>query len=205
MNREQVSIGEMGGAGLGHWVGTPMAFLVRMALEEADALEDAVAVFRDRPRTCEYYYVVADGETGQAVGMEASWNVFGVIRMGERHPKLPHPVPDAVLLSAGDRYEELVRRVRDGHGTFDAESAIHLMDRPVAMKSNLHNVLFETATGRLWVANASIDGQPAATQPYHAFQFRDLLENEADSSAPTFNLPDRDRPTRAIQVGGGVR
>ncbi len=36
MNAEKISIGEMGGKGLGHWDGVPMAFLVRMALEEAD-------------------------------------------------------------------------------------------------------------------------------------------------------------------------
>ena len=36
MNAEKVSIGEMGGKGLGHWDGVPMAFLVRMVLEEAD-------------------------------------------------------------------------------------------------------------------------------------------------------------------------
>ena len=36
MNAERISIGEMGGPGLGHWDGVPMAFLVRMALEEAD-------------------------------------------------------------------------------------------------------------------------------------------------------------------------
>ena len=91
---------------------------------------------------------------------------------------------DAVLLSAGDRYKELVRRVKAGHGTFDAESARHLMDRPVAMKSNLHSVLFETTTGRLWVANASKDGKPAAEQPYHAFHFPELLTHQADPSAP---------------------
>jgi hypothetical protein len=50
------------------------------------------------------------------------------------------------------------------------------MDRPVAMKSNLHNVLFEPRSTRMWVANASSDGEPAANQEYHAFQFTDLLK-----------------------------
>ncbi len=36
MNAERVSIGEMGGKGMGHWDGMPMAFLVRTVLEEAD-------------------------------------------------------------------------------------------------------------------------------------------------------------------------
>lgn len=194
MNAERVSIGEMGGRGLGHWNGVPMALLVRMALEESHSLDEAVAIFRDHPRTCEYYYVIADGETGQGVGMEASWDVFGVIKMGESHPKLPHAVPDSVLLSAGDRYEELVKRVKAGHGTFDAESARRLMDRPVAMKSNLHSVLFETSTTRLWVANASTDAQPAVTQPYHEFRLTELLTHRPDTSAPALPGPPRAAP-----------
>jgi hypothetical protein len=58
------------------------------------------------------------------------------------------------------------------------------MDRPVAMKSNLHSVLFETTTTRFWVANASTEGEPAATQPYHAFQLSELLSHKPDLSAP---------------------
>ncbi len=120
---KKVSIGEMGGRGLGHWEGVPMAFLLRWALEEAETLEKAVAVFRDNPRTCEYYYVIADGKTGKGVGMVGSWDRFETIAMGERHERLPVAVKDAVLLSADDRYKELARRVQAGHGTFDAESA----------------------------------------------------------------------------------
>ncbi len=189
MNAERISIGEMGGGGTGHWDGTPMAFLMRIALEEADSLEQAVKTFRDRPRTCEYYFVIADGETKKAVGMEASWNVFTTLAMGQGHPKLPDPVKDAVVLSAGDRYKELVKRVKAGAGTFDVEGAIHLMDRPVAMKSNLHSVLFETTTGRFWVANASKDGKPAATQPFHAYDLHALLGRKADESAPALSPP----------------
>ncbi len=58
------------------------------------------------------------------------------------------------------------------------------MDRPVAMKSNLHSVLFETTTTRFWVANASADGQPASNQPYHGFQLSELLGHRAAPSSP---------------------
>ena len=184
MNAEKVSIGEMGGKGMGHWDGVPMAFLMRMVLEEAMTLDQAIAIFRDHPRTCEYYFVIADGKTGKGVGMEASWDAFTVVDMGESNPKLPEAVKDAVLLSAGDRYKELVRRVKAGHGKFDAEIARHLMDRPVAMKSNLHSVLFETTTSKLWVANASKEGKPAAEQPYQEFKLRELLGHQGDASSP---------------------
>ncbi|MFO0961059.1 MAG: C45 family peptidase [Isosphaeraceae bacterium] len=189
MNAEHVSVGEMGGRGMGHWAGVPMAFLMRMALEEAHTLDEAIAVFRDNPRTCEYYYVLADGKTGKAVGMEGTWAKFGTIAMGESHPRLPHAIPDAVVLSVGDRYEALAKRVQDGFGRFDPESAIRLMDRPVAMKSNLHNVLFEPKSTRFWVANASKEGEPAATQPYHAYRLDELLARSADPSAPALPPP----------------
>jgi hypothetical protein len=174
-----------------------MAFLVRMVLEEADGLERGIGVFHDHPRTCEYYFVIADGQTGKAVGMEACWNAFNVIGMGESHPRLPTALKDAVVLSAGNRYKELVRRVEKGLGTFDDEGARRLMDRPVAMKSNLHSVLFETTTTRFWVANASKDGKPAAEQPYHAFRLRDLLTHQADPSARELPPPPAPRTQAA--------
>ena len=188
MNSKSVSVGEMGGKGLGHWAGVPMSFLVREVLQRAGDLDEAVAIFRDTPRTCQYFYVVADGKTNRAMGMEASWDRFEIVKPGESNPLLPNPVEDAVLLSAGDRYNELVRRTKEGHGTFDAESARKLMDCPVAMKSNLHDVLFAPKSTKLWVANASIDKKPAAEQKYYAFQLSELLARRPESSAPEIPL-----------------
>lgn len=177
MNAKNVSIGEMGGGGLGHWHGMPMAVLMRQALQTCSTFEEVLEVYRGTPRTCQYFYVVADGKTNQACGMEASWDRMEVIMPGQSHERLPLPVADCALLSAGGRYEELVTRVKAGHGHFTAEEALHLMDRPVAMKSNLHNVLFEPKTTRFWVSNAGSDGTPAAEQPYHAFELNKLLHS----------------------------
>ena len=148
---------------LGHWDGVPMAFLVRMALEEADNLDEA---HRRLPRPSPNLPVFLRRRRRQlepqAVGLEASWDAFKVVRMGEAEPRLPHA--DSRRRPALDR--DPLRGARPAGQvwdsvTFDAESARHLMDRPVAMKSNLHSVLFETSTTRFWVANASTDGQPA--------------------------------------------
>lgn len=190
MNAEHVSIGEMGGRGLGHWQGVPMSLLVREVLETGSDLEKAIAVFRDSPRTCEYFYVIADAKTNEAVGMEASWDEFTLVQPGTAHPLLPNPVKDCVLLSAGDRYKELVRRAKEGRGGFTAREALKLMERPVAMKSNLHNVLFEPETTRFWVANASKDKQPAAEQPYHPFQLTELLKRSPDASSREIPMPE---------------
>ncbi|QDT53348.1 Acyl-coenzyme A:6-aminopenicillanic acid acyl-transferase [Caulifigura coniformis] len=184
MNAEHVSIGEMGGGGLGHWNGVPMAFLVRDALERGKTIEDVLTIYRETPRTCQYFYVVADAKTNKAVGMEASWDVMTVIEPGQADPRLPRPVKDCALLSAGDRYQELVNRVEKGHGEFTPESALRLMDMGVAMKSNLHNVLFEPKSTKFWVSNATSDKKPAAEQPYHAFQLSELLKRKPDMSSP---------------------
>lgn len=184
MNSHRVSIGEMGGHGLGHWDGMPMALLVREVLETAEDLDQAIAVFRDNPRTCEYYFVIGDGTSNRAVGMEASWNRFELVWPGESNEKLPVAVEDCVLLSQGDRYRELVRRTQAQHGKLDVQSAMRLMDRPVAMGSNLHNVLFEPSTTRLWVANATAEGAPAAEQAYQEFYLDSLLEKAPDSAVP---------------------
>ncbi len=183
MNARHVSIGEMGGGGYGHWSGVPMAVLVRQVLGSAEDLPAAVTLFRDQPRTCQYFFVIADGKTNQAVGMEASWNRFELIKPGSTNDLLPTPVKDCVLLSTGDRYRELVRRAKQGHGDFTAESARRLMDRPVSMNSNLHNVLFEPASLRLWVANATADLQPAADQNYQEFSLGELLARRPDAGA----------------------
>jgi hypothetical protein len=190
MNAQHVSIGEMGGGGQGHWGGVPMALLVREVLSSAKTLDEAIAVFKNNPRTCQYFYVVADAKTNQAVGMEASWDKVQIIQPGKAHPLLPNPVKDCALLSAGSRYEELVKRAKSGHGQFDVPAALELMDRPVAMSSNLHNVLFEPKSTRFWVANASPDKQPAASQPYYQFQLTKLLDRRPESDAKEIPMPE---------------
>jgi outer membrane lipoprotein-sorting protein len=167
MNEKHISIGEMGGRGQGQWDGKPMAQLLREVMEKAATLEEAVDLMRRGPRTCEYYYVISDGTRKQAVGIAATPTTFEVIRAGEAHPRLPHAIADAVLMSAGDRYEELARRVQAAYGKLDADGARHLMDRPVCMNSNLHSVLFAPDTLDFWVANADAKNVASACRFTH--------------------------------------
>jgi predicted choloylglycine hydrolase len=194
MNGREVSIGEMGGGGQGKWAGTPMSFLVRRVLEESETLNDALQVFEKSKRTCEYYYVIADAKANAAVGVEGSADRFTVVPAGESHPQLPTPIPHTVLLSQSDRYKNLCRitqGVLNQQGKFSIEQAIRLMDAPVAMKHNLHNVLFAPGLGELWVANASSDKKPAWTQKYHEFDFRALLKQSRPTSGHEISLPKR--------------
>ncbi|MEZ6043359.1 MAG: C45 family peptidase [Planctomycetaceae bacterium] len=178
MNAEMISLGEMGGRGEGNWDGVPMATLMRRALEECRTLDEVKHLWTENPRTCEYYYVFADGETNQAVGVAATPESIEFIDPGQGHERLGEGIPDAVVLSAGSRLEELRRRVKEKHGLIDEELGMWLMSRPVAMQSNLHNVLFIPADGVLYVANAS-HRKPAAEMPYVRIDLKKMLSSNA--------------------------
>lgn len=175
MNDQGISIGEMGGRGEGHWDGKPMAQLLREIMESASTLEQAVDSMRKGPRTCEYFYVIADGKAKTAVGIAATPDTFEVIRPGQFHERLPHPLKDTVLLSAGDRYEKLAERVKGSFGKLDDEGARRLMDRPVAMNSNIHSVLFAPETLDFWVANADAKNVASHTRYTH-YNLGELLQ-----------------------------
>lgn len=176
MNARAISLGEMGGRGEGKWDGAPMATLMRRALEECDSLDEVMDLWKKSPRTCEYYYVFADGKTNQAVGVSAVPESIEFVFPGQSHPRLGKGIPDTVVLSAGSRLEKLRERVQEKHGQLDVDLAKWLMSRPVAMKSNLHNVLFVPQDGVLYVANAD-HKHPAAERPYVRLDLNELLQS----------------------------
>jgi hypothetical protein len=175
MNDAQISLGEMGGKGDGKWNGVPMATLMRMALETCTSVTQVKQLWSDSPRTCEYYYVFADGKNNDAVGVACDPDGIEFVEPAQAHPLLGEGIKDAVVLSAGDRLATLRGRIQQKHGAIDTEVAMWLMSRPVAMKSNLHNVLFVPQDGILYVANAS-HNQPAAERPYVKLELRELLK-----------------------------
>jgi len=190
MNTEAISLGEMGGRGEGQWDGVPMATLMRRALEECSTLDEVMDLWKNSPRTCEYYYVFADGKTNRAVGVSALPESIEFIHPGQSHPRLGKGVEDAVVLSAGSRLVILRERVSQKHGAIDVEIGKWLMSRPVAMKSNLHNVLFVPVDRILYVANAD-HKHPAAERPYVKLDLKELLESTDETQTASSEAADR--------------
>ena len=178
MNDQQIGIGEMGGRGAEQWDGMPMTFLIRECLESGSTLDDVKRIMTDTPRTCEYYYVISDAKAdkgrGMAYGVAAVPAGVQFIGPNEFNERLPRPVEDAVLLSAGDRYDCLVNRVQKLYGKFTPQTALDLMARGVAMESNMHDALFKPKTMELWVANSTLQ-QPACNRPYRHYDVRKLI------------------------------
>ena len=176
MNEKHLAIGEMGGRGEGNWDGKPMAQLLREVMENCDTIEQAVEVFKKGPRTCEYYYVISDAKSMKACGLACTPEKVEIIWNGEAHPQLPHAIKDAVVLSAGDRYEELARRVQAQHGKLTADSARELMTSPVCMSSNIQSVLFAPKSLDFWVANADANKVASHTR-YTKYNLAELIRD----------------------------
>ena len=77
-------------------------------------------------------------------------------------------------MSADDRYQKLVERVKQNYGRIDAAGACDLMRRPVAMNSNIHSVLFAPDTLEFWVANADSKNVASETRFTH-YNLKELL------------------------------
>ncbi len=174
MNDAKIALGEMGGGGRFQWNGAPMATLMRRALEECGSLSEVKKLWESNPRTCEYFYVWSDGNIPSAVGVKATPAGVEFVHPGQAHPMLGEGIADTVVLSAGKRLKLLRERVIKAHGGITASSAISLMNRPVAMRSNLHNVLFAPQSLEAWVAHAD-ELLPAADRPYVRYDLNNLL------------------------------
>ncbi len=164
INREGLAVGEMGGGGEGQWDGVPMSFLLRDVMERAGNVEQALAILKAAPRTCEYYYVLSDKSRNLAA-VKATPGELLVLRPGEQHPGLPLVPADTVFISAGDRAEALSRRLHERYGRIGVAEMIEIIKRPVAMESNLHNAIFTPETLDMWAADAG-RSTLACDQPY---------------------------------------
>ena len=144
------------------------------------------------PRTCEYFYVISDAKTKGMAGLasyartlakERGVGDLEVIRPGDSHPLLPHGMPDTVLMSAGNRYSNLVDRVKASYGKITPEIFWGILGKGVAMSSALHIAIFMPETLDMWVAEASLKSDPAYTQPISKVNLRALLSEGATATA----------------------
>ncbi|WDE96992.1 C45 family autoproteolytic acyltransferase/hydrolase [Lentisphaera profundi] len=177
MNQSKISLGEMGGAGEGLWDGVPMPILMRMALEEGKDLNQVKAIFKDNRRTCEYYYIFADGKDRSSTAVYATPESIEFLDPGMKHEKLPHEVPKCLMIASGSRYESLHNKVKVT-SQIDEEKAIDLMNAPTAsIKNNLHSVLFVPEKLKLWISYAGIY-TGAYDEVFIDLKLSDLLDPE---------------------------
>jgi Acyl-coenzyme A:6-aminopenicillanic acid acyl-transferase len=175
MNAERITAGHMGGGGAGQWDGVPAALLMRMVMERAASLAEALAVLKDNKRTCRYAYVISDGGAGDARAVEASGDSIKVVAFGEMTTGQPEAVADAVIISSGERMKALVAAIKATGGKIDETVAKGLMAAPVAAKgANLHNVLFVPQDLVLFVAGAR-GRKDAFEEVYYRYDLGKLL------------------------------
>ncbi len=177
MNEKGLAIGEMGGGGEGKWDGLPMAFMMRRVAEECSTVDEALALMKSVPLTCDYYYVLSDarGNLAAVQAIAESETPVVVLRPGEDCARLPGALADVVYVSAGTRATALFERLRDNFGNIDVEKLQEIIRRPVAMNSNLHDAIFAPETLDLWHAEAG-KKTPACDEPYLHINLSEAIE-----------------------------
>ncbi len=156
MNDKKVAVSEMGyGSHPGETLaGEPMIFLLKRMLRYADNAESAVSIIRGAQRNNEYAYGIGDG-TGGAYGLITSreqCKIFPVNTFQEiDYGKGILPQFKDVMYAGHDNKKQC-KLVEQMTGTFDLEK-IKEMTRQIAMKSNLHVVIYDLTTGDMYVAN----------------------------------------------------
>jgi isopenicillin-N N-acyltransferase like protein len=192
MNDHHLSIGQMGMMGFGQWDGMPMSYMLRAALEENNRLKDVKEFLIHTHRTCRHMFLVADGKeyenNSKAFGMYSQWNSYAFLEPGQGHLLLPFPLPDCILISLGERYISLVKRVQAAYGRIDVQTAIEISKRPVAMTCNLHNAIMIPEDLVMYLSDAADPSRPnflACDQPYYKHDFNKYLALMADLAKKT--------------------
>ena len=178
ININKISIGEIGGKGYGLWDGMPMSILLRHILQNAANFEQVDQILKSTPRTCEYYYIFADGKSGDSMAVYATPSQLQFIFPGSSYAwavdadqkqgsaSVNQQPEDTLLLTAPESYDTLAKRVRDDFGKIGIPELQQIIKAPVALPCNLHNALFMPSTLEMWMANAGSNYEPAADQKY---------------------------------------
>lgn len=175
MNEKGLAMGEMGGRGEGKWDGLPMSFMMRRVMEECATVEEAVALMKKIPLTCDYYYILSDKNKNMRGIAAISGTPLEILKPGEQNKQLP-PVPkDCVYISGGSRAKLLGKRLHENFGKIDAKKMIEIIKHPVAMSSNLHNAVFLPESLTFYFADAG-DKTPACFMPYYKLNLKDLIK-----------------------------
>lgn len=206
MNSEKISIGEIGGKGYGHWDGVPMAFLLRTIVQHASTLAEIKQILGTTARTCEYFYVFADGKTGRSFGCQATPDYLQFFDPGKSYSKNPplqntfdRPLltpegnlsvgketffeqpKDTLIISRGDHFDLLKERLLKNYGSIGLPELKEAIRQPIAHKANLHNAIFAPETLDVWISHAGAMNEPACDQPYYHFNLTKLMDKTCQS------------------------
>jgi len=171
MNRSGVGLSEMGfGNPPGETLrGISMPFLLKNVLRHANSAPEGAALIRAAPRTNSYIYFLGD-RAGNAVGLITSAQRCEVHAANELETLAvgKHRLPQYKdIVYAGHYDQKQATLTGQLQGTFDL-ATLQDLARQIAMKSNLHTVIYDLTADKFWVANRT-DTTRAADRPYIEF------------------------------------
>lgn len=194
MNAEGIAVSEMGnGDPPGESLrGMPMIFLLKRILQYADNVEEVTGILKSAQRTNSFAYIVSDGITADGLsrirGYILSRSGIHTYREGEVcYPweffpeKCKRAIPALPDIAYGSHDNlKFYRLLKANYGRLSVELFIKEINPAIAMKSNLHCVVYEPSELRAWVANAEGMSGRACNQGYVLYEFGKVLRTLSD-------------------------
>ncbi len=180
MNAEKIALSEIGdhfSDDVETLAGTPMPFLMRMVLEEADTLDEALTIFAESPRTSSFLYCVSDAKIPDARGLRTCADFCEVWAPAD-YGELALPNYVAWSMGCEDEWDrKLYEVMKPQIGRIDDNTGMHTVMREMGT-GNLHAIHYDVTDLELWVANATPgpDPQPAYDQQFVHFDLAQFLE-----------------------------
>jgi len=197
INEKGIALGEIGaGASKAeqNFAGFPMPFLFRQIMETCDSAEKAANLVKSASRTAGFNYIFGDPDHQTARACETSSKYCAIYTDNNPAEKAAdgnfamenvliradgiadaQRIKDTKHLTVGqdDRYQKMGQMIKESYGKVDAAQAIKI-SQAVAMKGNLHCIVYNNTDREIWVANAI--GQTRASEtPYRHFKLADLF------------------------------
>ncbi|MBF0100542.1 MAG: hypothetical protein HQK77_06500 [Desulfobacterales bacterium] len=184
MNEKHMAFGEMGyGNPVGERLdGIPFIFLFRKLMRESDCIETASEIIADARRTCSYVYLIGSAKEHNAILYVTSPDEVkmfqeNIVLIDNIHHDVYHAVDDVVY--GGAKTEVLFEEISKNYGKISPEIFMQ-MTKPISLKGNMQNVVFDLAELKAWVSNASTqkgESGKACHQPWVTFNFEEEFRN----------------------------
>lgn len=152
--------------------GRPLTYVMRDSLQFGRTLDEAVNLVKDGPRTTSLLYCLSSAKEGEVRALKTS-HVHCEVYSPDTLPF--STMPGLVYMSMGmdSKWNGKVgAALKNDYGKLDVETAQQMMKR--LGTGSLHAVVFQPATGDMWVANATMTAK-AYNRTYNHFNLKEAL------------------------------
>lgn len=157
--------------------GMHMIFRGKRILQYASSVGDATAMLKAMEGTGDYAFLISDGKTGAQQKSRAFLSTKNFVRYYDPNGQDDIRVNGFREALSGTHDREVGRKfLVDNYGKINPKTYMQEAIPEMALKSNLHNVVYDLTTGECWISNSHYRDDKACANPYVLFDLGNYVE-----------------------------